>query len=793
MAQSLIIVESPTKIKTIKKFLGPDCEIMATKGHIKDLPKSKLSIDIEHGFTPTYHIIETRKKIIEEIRRAAEKCATIFLAPDPDREGEAIAWHVAEEIKAKGKRVHRVLFNDLTRSTVLESLAHPLELDTNKYEAQQTRRILDRLVGYKISPLLWDKVRRGLSAGRVQSVALRLICEREEEIAHFQPEEYWTITATLEGKHPPTFNARLFKEEGKKIRVTNGERAQEIVAYLEAHHFVVERVERKESRRSPSPPFTTSKLQQEASRRLNFSAKKTMTVAQRLYEGVELGPEGSVGLITYMRTDSVRIAQEALEEVRSFIRSQYDAAYLPSRPRVFKNAAGAQDAHEAIRPTSMNYAPHLVKKYLSSDEFRLYQLIWNRFVASQMAPAVFDVTTIDIHCGPYTFRTQGTIMKFPGYTVLYREAEGEGVDGEAQANLPELQAGETLNLLSLLPEQKFTQPPPRYTEATLVKELEERGIGRPSTYATIISTIQERQYVRMEDKKFVPTELGMIVTDLLIKNFPQIMDVQFTAALETKLDQIEQGAATRLDTLSGFYRELVQELEKAKTEMDDIKGEGIPTDRVCDKCGNPMVIKLGRNGRFYACSAYPACKNTIDFGGEEASAAVMVDIICDKCGRPMVVKEGPFGRFLACTGYPECKATKKWVEDGKEHPQPEVQETDAVCELCGRKMVLRTGRFGRFLGCSGYPECKHIRPLTLGIHCPEPNCTGFLTEKRTRSGRVFFSCSRYPACKFATWSRPLAEPCPKCGYPFLVEKRTKQGREKACPSKGCKYRTPIEE
>jgi len=516
----------------------------------------------------------------------------------------------------------------------LDSLAHPLELDMNKFEAQQTRRILDRLVGYKISPLLWEKVRRGLSAGRVQSVALRLICEREEEIANFKPEEYWVIAANLQGKQPPTFSARLIKEEGKKVRVATAEEAQRIVAYVKSHPFVVERVERKESRSNPAPPFTTSKLQQEASRRLNFSAKKTMSIAQRLYEGVELGPEGSVGLITYMRTDSTRIAQEALDEVRAFIRTNYHADYLPTRPRVFKKAAGAQDAHEAIRPTSLTYAPQAIKKYLSPDEFRLYQLIWNRFVASQMAAALFDVTTIDILCGPYTFRAQGKVMKFRGYTILYQEVQDdEGEEGQA-AQLPEVAQGETLELLDIQSEQKFTQPPPRYTEASLVKELEERGIGRPSTYAAIISTIQERGYVRMEEKKFAPTELGMIVTNLLVKNFPQIMDVQFTAALETKLDQIEQGATTRLDTLSGFYRELVQELEKAKKEMEDMKGEGIPTDMVCDKCGKPMVLKLGRNGRFYACSGYPECKNTIDFGGKDNNSVPVTETTCDKCGKP---------------------------------------------------------------------------------------------------------------------------------------------------------------
>ncbi|MCX7983033.1 MAG: type I DNA topoisomerase [Syntrophales bacterium] len=795
MTQSLIIVESPTKVKTIKKFLGPGCEILATKGHIKDLPKSKLGIDIEHDFAPTYRVIESRKKIIEEIKKAAAKCETIFLAPDPDREGEAIAWHVAEEIRDNSKKIYRVLFNDLTKNTILEGIAHPRDLDVYKYEAQQTRRILDRLVGYKISPLLWDKVRRGLSAGRVQSVALRLICEREEEIKKFIPEEYWIISAQLEGDTPPPFEARLIKVEGKKARIEKENEAEQIVQYLKTHPFVVEKVEEKETKRTPQPPFTTSKLQQEAARRLNFSAQKTMAIAQRLYEGVELGPEGSVGLITYMRTDSVRIAQEALEEARSYIKDHYDPSFLPARARIFKNTATAQDAHEAIRPTSLKYTPTAIKKYLSGDEFRLYQLIWNRFIASQMAPAVYDLTTIDVHCGPYTLRAMGSVMKFPGFTIVYKEMTDEAAPAEELelgALLPKVKKGDILRLIEIKKEQKFTQPPPRFTEASLVKELEEKGIGRPSTYATIISTIQERKYVRLEDKKFHPTELGMIVNDLLVKNFPKIIDVEFTATMETKLDNIEQGIATRLETLREFYQEFSQELKKAEDEMDDVKGEGIPSDRVCDKCGQPMVIKLGRNGRFLACTAYPKCKNTANLEENQVPSPPVTDKTCEKCGRPMVIKRGRYGTFLACTGYPECKTTKKMVNEGIEQKKEEIRETEEVCELCGRKMLLREGRFGRFLGCSGYPACKNLRPVSLGIPCPEPECQGFITEKKTRKGKTFYSCSRYPQCKFATWARPLSEFCPACGYPFLVEKVTKKGRFKICPSKMCKYKASIE-
>ena len=796
MPHSLIIVESPTKVKTIKKFLGPDFEIQATKGHVKDLPKSKLGIDIEKGFEPTYKIMDSRKKTIDDLKRAAKHCENIYLAPDPDREGEAIAWHIAEEIGGKGKQIYRVLFNDLTKHTVLEAIQHPLNLDLNKYEAQQTRRILDRLVGYKISPLLWDRVRRGLSAGRVQSVAVRLICDREEEIRKFVPDEYWNISASLEGKNPPPLEAKLLRIDGKKAKVGNQEQADQILAYLNGHPFTVAKVEKKETKRSPAPPFTTSKLQQEASRWLNFSAKKTMSVAQKLYEGIELGAEGPVGLITYMRTDSVRIAQEALHEAREYIKTEYDHHYLPAKPHVFKNAGSAQDAHEAVRPSSMKYKPADIKNYLSHDEFRLYQLIWNRFIASQMASAVFDLTTIDIACGPYIFRAQGSIMKFPGFTVVYKERkEDNGQDAEEEFGkiLPDVSPDEVLKLLSLKPEQKFTQPPPRFSESSLVRELEEKGIGRPSTYASILSTIQDREYARLEEKKFHPTELGGIVTDLLVKNFPKILDVTFTASMETKLDQIEQGQLQRLTTLTDFYKDFSAELKNAEGGMEKIKGEGIPTDQICDKCGSPMVIKLGRNGRFMACSGYPSCKNTMNLNGSadgppEPEAS---DVTCNLCGKPMVFKQGRFGKFLACSGYPECKNTMK-INGRQKSDQPEsVEISDQACEKCGKPMAFKEGRYGRFLGCTGYPKCKNIRPLSLGVNCPETGCTGYLSEKRSRMGKPFFSCSRYPDCKYAIWYRPIPEPCPQCGAPFLVDKTLKDGRFKACLDKQCKYKVPV--
>ncbi|MCX5857258.1 MAG: type I DNA topoisomerase [Deltaproteobacteria bacterium] len=771
MSDSLIIVESPTKVKTIKKFLGPDFDVRACMGHVKDLPKSTLGIDMQHDFEPTYQVIETKKKIIAELKKAAKSAKNIYLAPDPDREGEAIAWHIAGELAAKGKLIRRVLFNDLTKNTILDAISHPLDLNFNKYEAQQTRRILDRLVGYQISPLLWEKVKRGLSAGRVQSVAVRIICDREAEICKFVPEEYWNLTASLEGSNPPPFEARLTKIDGKKAKVVNETQSSELVAKLKVAPYTVAKVEKKEMKRSPAPPFTTSKLQQEASRKLSFSAKKTMGVAQKLYEGIELGKEGSVGLITYMRTDSVRIAEEALKDARTYIRENYDPDYLPAKSRVFKNAGTAQDAHEAIRPSSMAYKPQDIKAYLNNDQFRLYQLIWNRFMASQMNPAVFDQTTIDITAGGCTFRAQGSVMTFPGFTIVYTEGKedngnGNGEEGEFGRILPALKENETLKLLALKPEQKFTQPAPRFTEASLVRELEENGIGRPSTYAAILSTIQDREYVRLEKGRFHPTDLGVMVTDLLILNFPQVLDVAFTASLENKLDMIEEGKIKRLDTLNDFYIPFAAELKKAKTEMRNVKREELPTDKVCEKCGHPMVIKWGRNGNFLACSNYPTCKNTQNFtrntDGQLVTPepqAAETDIVCDKCSRPMVVKGGKFGPFLGCSGYPECKNIVNMRKDEHGAIIPVKEEiSDVACDQCGRHMVVKRGRFGPFLGCSGYPECKNIMKTKKGpggaaqpqeaevTDTPCDKCGRHMVIKRGRFGR-FLGCSGYPECK----------------------------------------------
>ncbi len=767
MPDSLIVVESPTKVKTIKKYLGPDFDVRASMGHIKDLPKSKLGINPESHFEATYLVIESRKKVIAELKKAARNANHIYLAPDPDREGEAIAWHIAEEIGTKGKHIHRVLFNDLTKKTVEDAISHPRELDVNKYDAQQTRRILDRLVGYKISPILWEKVKRGLSAGRVQSVAVRIICDREEEIRKFVSEEYWNITANLKGVNPPPFDARLIRIDGKKAKIGNAQGSTEIVEVLKTVSFTVAKLEQKEVKKAPLPPFTTSKLQQEASRWLHFPAKKTMSVAQKLYEGIELGAEGSVGLITYMRTDSVRIADEAVRDVRKYIEENYDPGFLPAKVRVFKNAQTAQDAHEAIRPSSIAYKPQTIKHYLSNDQFRLYQLIWNRFVASQMNPAIYDQTTIDISAANTLFRAQGTVMKFPGFTIVYTEGKENGDDeSEFAKTLPRVSVGETLDLVSLKTEQKFTQPPPRFSEASLVRELEEKGIGRPSTYATILSTIQDRDYARLEKGRFFPTDLGMLVTDLLVKNFPKIMDVSFTASLESQLDMIEEGKMKRLDTLNDFFTPFEEELKNAKLNMRNVKREETPTDKACEKCGSPMVIKWGKNGQFIACSNYPACKNTQNFTRTEDGRIVPIEILteetdrtCEKCGRPMMVKRGKFGPFLGCSGYPECKniVNVRKDENGA-MTAAEKEISDVACDKCGRPMAPKRGKFGPFLGCTGYPECQNIMKTKKGqdgTAKPQASettdkscdkCGRPMAVKRGRFGR-FLGCTGYPECK----------------------------------------------
>jgi DNA topoisomerase-1 len=766
MSKSLVIVESPAKARTLSSYLKDDFVIKASVGHVKDLPQSRLGVDIENGFTPQYQVIKGKVKILKEIKNAAEKAKTIYLATDPDREGEAIAWHIAEELKRPRGTIRRVLFNEITARSVREAILRPERLNQDKFEAQQARRILDRLVGYLISPVLWDKVRRGLSAGRVQSVAVRLLCEREKEIHSFVPQEYWTLQALLEGSAPPSFKATLARVDSKKAEIRNQGEAQAILQDLDHLSFSVKEIERKERRKYPPPPYITSQLQQEAWRKLRFTAKKTMSLAQRLYEGVELGPEGPVGLITYMRTDSVRISAEALQEVRQFIAEKFGPEYLPEKPNVYKSRKTAQEAHESIRPTSLKYDPAAVKSFLNKDQLALYELIWNRFVACQMNPAVYDQTLVGIQAGKYLFRATGSILLFPGFMTLYIETADENVAGEDQeGRLPELTVGEVLKLLGLTPEQHFTQPPPRYTEATLIKELEEKGIGRPSTYATILDNIQEREYVAKEKGRLYPTELGCLVTDLLVENFPDILDVQFTAQMEDELDKVEEGQLPWVQVLEDFYDPFQKNLEKAKLEMQDVKGKGVPTDLKCEKCGAPMVIKLGRNGQFLACSNYPQCKNTKEFQRNEAGAIEIVEgkIVqetCEKCGAPMVIKNGRFGKFLACSNYPQCKNTKKMLVNGEGQLEvAQEEESSESCDKCGAPMLIKTGRFGKFLACSNYPQCKNTKrissakeggaggatPVPTGENCEK--CGAPLVYRQGRFG-PFIACSNYPKCRY---------------------------------------------
>jgi DNA topoisomerase-1 len=800
MGKSLVIVESPAKARTINKYLGSNYLVKASMGHVLDLPKKDLGVDLAHNFKPTYITIPGRKAIIAELKSAAAKSDAIYLAADPDREGEAICAHLRELLNGKKRKFFRVLFNEITRDAIREAFKIPGEIDSKLVDAQQARRILDRLVGYQVSPLLWDKVKRGISAGRVQTVALRLIVEREREIQAFQKKEYWTISARVEGKNPPPFDARLVKFQGKDLEIPDQATADRIVNAIKAANLVVESVTTTEKRKYPVPPFITSKLQQEAARKLHFTVKKTMMLAQRLYEGLEIGDEGSVGLITYMRTDSTRLAEGALSAVRGYILMTFGKDYLPPAPIHYKSKKGAQDAHEAIRPTDATRNPDSIKKYLSPDEFRLYKLIWQRFVASQMTPAVFDQTTIDISAGDYLLRATGSVEKFNGFRAVYEEGKDEKAemeeDEELKLRLPQVEQGEKLKLRKILPEQHFTEPPPRFNEATLVKALEEKGIGRPSTYATILSIIQNREYVEKLQGRFYPSELGMVVSDLLVKNFSDIFEVAYTARMEEELDEVEEGKLTWTEALNEFYKKFKKDLRIAEREMDDIKGEGIPTEVKCEKCGKPMVIRLGRNGQFLSCTGYPECDGTSDLPPELAAkyssagppAPELPEQTCEKCGKPMAVKRGRFGFFLACTGYPECRNTKKIVV--KEGAATAVSDTllEEKCPECGSNLVLKHGRYGQFTACSNYPQCKYVKRQTLGIPCPEKGCMGELVARRTRKGKTFYGCSRYPNCKFTAWDKPVNEPCPHCGNPLLLEKHKKDSPPiRYCPNEGCKY------
>jgi DNA topoisomerase-1 len=823
LAKGLVIVESPAKAKTIQKYLGSGYEVEASLGHVKDLPKSDLGVDVENNFETSYQVIPGKEKILARLKKLAKSADAVYLAPDPDREGEAIAWHLAAEFANGGgklkkgdvaQRVVRVSFNEITKRAVQEAFRHPREIDQNLVDAQQTRRVLDRIVGYQVSPLLWDKVRRGLSAGRVQTVALRLIVEREREIKAFTPVEYWTLDAHLLGPKPPAFDARLVGTNPKQNVLPDEEAAKLLESALSGADWTVRSVETRETRQNAGAPFTTSKFQQDASRKLGMSVKRAMMLAQRLYEGIDLGDEGTVGLITYMRTDSTRVSNEALAEVREVIGRDYGKQYLPEEPNVFKGKQqGAQEAHEAIRPTEVSRHPDSLKKYLHEDEMKVYKLIWQRFLASQMAPAVFDRTAVDIDAlipenarpalaantavadGRCLFRVNGSVLKFDGFLKVYEEAK-DAKDEEAEAlkhKLPPLAEGQKLKLRSLNPEQHFTEPPPRFNEASLVKELEERGIGRPSTYAAILSTIQERQYVQKtpgRGGKFIPTEIGLVVTDLLVENFKDIFDPQYTARLEGELDEIEDGKEKWTDALREFYDKFERDLSYAEKHMENIKRMEKPTDQKCERCGAPLVLKWGKHGSFFACSTYDkkdpdSCtftkENPVDLPDlDSAEMGTQEEEYCENCGRPMVLKRGRFGTFMACTGYPDCKTTRR-LDQGKKIPDVPLDEK---CPQCARNLVLRHGRFGEFVACSGYPECKWVKQNFIGMKCPQCK-DGELVEKKARRGNFFYGCSNYPKCDFTSATKPVAETCPECGSSYLVEKTTKDGTFLVCPnSKG---------
>jgi DNA topoisomerase-1 len=924
MAKALVIVESPAKAKTINKYLGKQYIVKASLGHIKDLPKKDLSVDVENGFEPHYEVIEGKKKLIAELRQSAKGVESVYLAADPDREGEAICFHLQEELqgtKKQGPAFFRVMFNEITKKAIEKAFEKPGQVNIALVEAQQARRVLDRLVGYKISPLLWDKVRRGLSAGRVQTVALRVIVEREREIRAFIPKEYWTIDADLLAKKTPVLSPRLAKINDVNAEIGNQETSDAIVAALDGSDYIVKSVGTREKKRNPVAPFITSTLQQESSRKLRFSVKRTMMLAQRLYEGIEIGKEGAVGLITYMRTDSTRVSDDAIADVRAYITERFGSEFVPAGANIYKSKKDAQDAHEAIRPTSMAYAPEVVDKFLAEDEMKLYRLIWNRFVACQMMPALYDQTTIDVAAkgkdgADYMFRATGSVLKFEGFLKVYQESKDQSdeEDEEMKHRLPRVTEGELLGFKAIRPEQHFTEPPPRYNEATLVKRLEADGVGRPSTYASIISTIQEREYVKKETNRFVPAELGMVVTDLLLESFDDIFDVKYTARMEEELDEIEEGKLDWRQAMGDFYERFDKDLKHAEEHMTDIKRMEKPTDLKCEKCGKPLVIKWGKHGSFFTCtgypgfpyrnteadleklekyaaerqasvrkkieeslsktqaqypqveirwdnqprllvraglpdlpkgvktrlakreetiaeelekvrgiiegrlgtiqSRYPQMKEFYDLDLQDTTAGVKllwrrrenlctytreltVDLAdvdkvdlsdqgdeeyCENCGRPMVLKKGRFGNFFACSGYPDCKTTKQIGG-----AQRKDQLLDEKCPQCQSNLVMKHGRFGEFTACSNYPTCKYVKQKTIGVKCPE--CSeGEVVERRSKRGKTFYGCNRYPDCNFVAWGKPVPEKCPECGSPYMIEKWLKAGTFWQCPNAECKHK-----
>jgi DNA topoisomerase-1 len=828
MSKSLVIVESPAKAKTINKYLGQDYIVLASIGHIKDLPTKELGVDVDNNFETHYEVIpdtkkRNNKKIVSELKKAAKTSDAIYLAADPDREGEAICQHLAEEIVPKKpvKPVYRVMFNEITKNAIQDAFKEPKQVNKNLVDAQQARRVLDRLVGYKVSPILWKTIGGKLSAGRVQTVAVRLVVEREREIEAFVKTEYWSIIANLTAKLPPNFDSKLYKIEDKtvksgkfdedvkasEIHVKTESQASEIVAEANQQSFVVDSVTTKERKRNATPPFITSKLQQEAARKFSFSVKKTMTIAQKLYEGIELGEEGAVGLITYMRTDSTRVSDAALSEARGFIGSSYGDNYLPEKPNFYRSKKGAQDAHEAIRPTDVNRTPDSLAHRLGPDELKLYRLIWQRFVASQMMPAIFDQTTIDIKAGRFIFRSTGSVQKFDGYLKVYQEGRDDktqdGEEDDEERSLPLVQQGEQLKLNSITPNQHFTDPPPRFTEATLVKALEEKGIGRPSTYAAIMTTIQDRGYVEKIESRFHPTPLGMTVNDLLVASFDDIFNTAYTARMEEELDEIEDGKLAWRVALRDFYDKFSKDLEAAAESIKNKKKMSIPTDEVCEKCGSGMVIKFGRFGQFLACSTYPECQNTREVGSKQTAdgdqsgtnadgtAAESVEIpVCELCGREMALKKGRFGSFYGCTGYPECKNIRK-ISKGEQKPVAPPVPIDEICPKDGAQLVRRQGRFGEFISCSNYPKCDYVKRETTGITCPKDG--GEIVVKKSKRGKAFYGCANYPKCDVVFWDKPVDQKCPNCDAPFLLEKTTKRdGTVRYCQNEECGYKISVE-
>jgi DNA topoisomerase-1 len=751
MEKSLVVVESPAKAKTIKKYLGSDFEVMASVGHIIDLPPKNMGVDLESGkFTPTYEAITGKSKVIAEIKKNAKKVDKVYLAPDPDREGEAIAFHLASVVKDACPNVARVRFHELTKKAILEAFSKADALNQNLFDAQQARRILDRIVGYQISPILWKKVQRGLSAGRVQSVAVRLVVDREKEIESFIKEEYWSIESRAKASIEPGFIVKLVKINNKKAVVSDEQQAQVIKKAIENQSAQISSVQKKERIRKPSPPFITSKLQQDAARAFRFSTKQTMMIAQGLYEGIDLGPLGTSGLITYMRTDSTKVSDDAIKEVRGYIGNTYGNDFLPKLANSYQNKKSAQEAHEAIRPTSLEFTPSKVKPFLKPEQFKLYSLIFDRFVASQMNPAIYDQTTIDVSKNIYILRVTGSILRFEGFLKAYKEQTDEDdklakeEDSEEHIRLPDVKEGDSIFLSDVKAEQHFTQPPPRFSEASLVKELEEKGIGRPSTYAAIMSTILEKGYTEKKQGRFEPTELGLIVTDLLQENFPDIMNIEFTASMEEKLDQIEEGKQDWINIMNAFYSPFSAAVAKATENMRNIKRMEEKTEHVCPTCAAFMVVKWGKNGSFLGCSAYPTCSFT-----------------------------QPFTRV-----------------EGKIIPSSAQNTTDVKCSSCGSEMLLKRGKFGEFLGCSRYPDCSNTMAIPTGVKCPKEKCAGDIISKRTKSSKPFYGCSNYPTCDFVTWQKPLNKACETCDSKYLLEKVTKDSIKYICPS--CKAVTQAE-